>query len=568
MGCSSPSKGTSWVGSVAGGKSSAKMPGDNVNCFMKRNDKDTGDQQGSGQEAENQIIPVQIIPDCDMKVDITFKVTGPRVPTSWYRHTNQGGDGVADPAPGIGTVTFSQTGTTATFKGQFDPQHTGKKFEFYITAKDADGVIDSNHYIVSPQKCDKSNSVVFTHPMPGAYVSSGFGPRTCPGKCSNPHRGLDFSTGQGSKNNNILASADGTVIFAGMRGSYGNLVIIEHKDGSGKKIGETRYGHMNAIYVSVGQQVAAGTKIGLEGTTGNTYGKHLHFELRLGSGASDSTTPVNPTEYIRGGTTQKGGAIVNPKGSNNPDAQAADPSKPTGPETTSQQPNTAATSAQAKYIGDCPPEPIVTPNQDVNPAPVGNWQPKLTGLKFPCSSCRQSPDPLYPTLNSIVTELNRVWDILGLDAWTKSFFGYMIQIESGYNRFAKSNTGAMGLYQFVPGNQRKFFAGGAFCPPQLKNVQPTCENLANIEYSTYAMVAFWNHDYLKSWNEWSKSNKTKLNNFSVNTSDPRIQNLISCNKMTFMYAIHHDGAPAVSKGKQDGINIFRTAAKQYGFAMD
>lgn len=98
------------------------------------------------------------------------------------------------------------------------------------------------------------------------------------------HSGLDIATSYGSP---IMAVADGTVKYAGLSGGYGNLVIIEH----GNNV-ETYYGHCSSILTSVGAQVKAGETIAKVGSTGNSTGNHLHFEIRING------VTVNPQKYI------------------------------------------------------------------------------------------------------------------------------------------------------------------------------------------------------------------------------------------------------------------------------
>ncbi|MEI7556900.1 peptidoglycan DD-metalloendopeptidase family protein [Candidatus Chlorohelix sp.] len=90
------------------------------------------------------------------------------------------------------------------------------------------------------------------------------------------HQGLDIST---SVNAPIVAADGGVVIFAGWSNDgYGNMVEIAHSNGL-----YTLYGHFNSVSVRVGQQVAKGQLLGLEGSTGNSTGPHLHFEVRWGN---------------------------------------------------------------------------------------------------------------------------------------------------------------------------------------------------------------------------------------------------------------------------------------------
>ena len=100
------------------------------------------------------------------------------------------------------------------------------------------------------------------------------------------HTGIDIGAGTGS---NIVAAESGTVILAayGWNGGYGNYMILSHGNGV-----TTRYAHASALYVSAGQTVTKGQVIGAVGTTGNSTGPHLHFEVRI-NGAHQ-----NPLNYL------------------------------------------------------------------------------------------------------------------------------------------------------------------------------------------------------------------------------------------------------------------------------
>ena len=93
----------------------------------------------------------------------------------------------------------------------------------------------------------------------GGYWSSGV------------HTGLDFAGPVGTP---ILAAASGKVVSTGYEGAYGNQVIIDHGDGY-----QTTYNHLSGIGVSVGDKVSTGDQIGKRGSTGNSTGSHLHFEV-------------------------------------------------------------------------------------------------------------------------------------------------------------------------------------------------------------------------------------------------------------------------------------------------
>lgn len=113
-------------------------------------------------------------------------------------------------------------------------------------------------------------------PVPGRKITSPFGPRRAPrtgnGRFgSTNHKGVDFAAPEGT---NVRASASGIVTFAGRQGGYGLRVVIRHDEDT-----ETTYSHLSTISVSVGQKVTQGQIIGEVGSTGNSSGPHLHFEV-------------------------------------------------------------------------------------------------------------------------------------------------------------------------------------------------------------------------------------------------------------------------------------------------
>ncbi|MFJ8667328.1 peptidoglycan DD-metalloendopeptidase family protein [Streptomyces sp. NPDC093600] len=108
------------------------------------------------------------------------------------------------------------------------------------------------------------------------------------------HTGVDFMASSGTS---VKAVGAGTVYSAGWSGSYGNEVVIQHADGT-----YSQYAHLSSLSVSAGQSVNGGDQIGLSGSTGNSSGPHLHFEIRTGpSYGSD----IDPLAYLR----QKGVGI-------------------------------------------------------------------------------------------------------------------------------------------------------------------------------------------------------------------------------------------------------------------
>jgi murein DD-endopeptidase MepM/ murein hydrolase activator NlpD len=110
-------------------------------------------------------------------------------------------------------------------------------------------------------------------PCDGVVVS-GFGMRW-----GRMHEGIDIGCGYGASNR---AAAAGTVIYSGWLGGYGNLVVVDHGNGL-----STAYAHASSILVGVGQAVSQGQTVSLVGSTGNSSGPHLHFEVRVNGIAVD-----------------------------------------------------------------------------------------------------------------------------------------------------------------------------------------------------------------------------------------------------------------------------------------
>jgi murein DD-endopeptidase MepM/ murein hydrolase activator NlpD len=123
------------------------------------------------------------------------------------------------------------------------------------------------------------------NPVDLMRLSSGFGARRAPMRgASRNHKGLDIPGPVGSP---IHATADGIIGRAQWVRGYGKFIEIEH----GNAI-QTRYGHMSALNVEAGQRIHKGDIIGYMGSTGNSTGSHLHYEVRIAGEA------VNPTAFL------------------------------------------------------------------------------------------------------------------------------------------------------------------------------------------------------------------------------------------------------------------------------
>lgn len=127
----------------------------------------------------------------------------------------------------------------------------------------------------------------YVWPCPsGSRITSRFGPRPAPVRgASTNHKGIDIAAPHGAP---IVAAKWGVVTKAAYLKGYGNAVYLKHPDNT-----ETRYAHASRLIAKQGQTVRAGEIIAEVGSTGNSSGNHLHFEIRING------TPVNPIRYVQ-----------------------------------------------------------------------------------------------------------------------------------------------------------------------------------------------------------------------------------------------------------------------------
>ena len=117
------------------------------------------------------------------------------------------------------------------------------------------------------------------------WISSRFGYRVSPFTGLREfHKGLDIATRMGAS---LIATADGVITFAGIKGLLGKVIIIDHGHGI-----VSRYAHLQKMLKKVGESVKRGDTIALVGNTGRSTGPHLHYEVHLNG------IPVNPEKYI------------------------------------------------------------------------------------------------------------------------------------------------------------------------------------------------------------------------------------------------------------------------------
>lgn len=347
-----------------GGQESDIQPGESVPCYAARAGDQTGKMDDATANPENKIentaIPIKV---SDASVNVTFKLTSAstRTPTTWTI------------SPSVPNITFTSNGDTATFVGTFAPDQYGQKFSVLVTASDGTE-IDARTFNFSPTKSDGSDSIRLIFPLPGGIVNSKFGPRVHPiSGTMKLHTGIDCKMVDRSTVD-VVAAADGVVVAAGVNGTltsgYGNCVKIQHKNGAGTILCTTVYAHMSAIYCAVGQTVAAGQKIGHEGSTGSSTGNHLHFEVRL---TDSPTSVVDPVPYIQGGASVADQTT--------PTGDPATPPTPTGDAGAAvNAPNNAATAAPCPANG-VNPDPNTNPSGSVTPPPA-DAPPPVSGDPF------------------------------------------------------------------------------------------------------------------------------------------------------------------------------------------
>lgn len=183
-----------------------------------------------------------------------------------------------DPQRMIDTVRRGYSGQGGPLMPIAFPTESALSAEAQDRANSILGALDSiNLYRIAAEMAP------FDMPVRSNYrMTSNYGPRW-----GRLHAGTDFAGPVGTP---IYATADGVVIENGWVNGYGRLIKIQHEFGI-----ETRYAHLSASRVQLGQRVSRGDRIGDMGNTGNSTGPHLHYEIRVGGQA------VNPMIYIRAG---------------------------------------------------------------------------------------------------------------------------------------------------------------------------------------------------------------------------------------------------------------------------
>ena len=184
-------------------------------------------------------------------------------------------------------------------KGQTKVTQTGQNGEFLTRTKVeyVNGEQTNSTVVEETQLSEPVKEVIIR----GTKVVSGVGTGnwvwpttsrnvTCGYLCYSGHYAIDISASTGQS---VYAADNGVVVSASYNAAYGNVILINHKNGY-----YTRYAHLNSMNVKAGDIVEAGQLIGGAGNTGNSTGTHLHFEIRTNTGSQPSYAP-NPLDFYK-----------------------------------------------------------------------------------------------------------------------------------------------------------------------------------------------------------------------------------------------------------------------------
>ncbi|MGW1721447.1 transglycosylase family protein [Streptomyces sp. NPDC002306] len=177
-------------------------------------------------------------------------------------------------AKAAGTTTPTHTAPSHATPSHTTPSHTTPAHPARKAVSSDTGSTTTGHSLVAPVDAGTGTP----YHAQGSSWSKGY------------HTGVDFPVATGTT---VKAVAAGQVVSAGWSGSFGYQVVIRHSDGR-----YTQYAHLSAISVKPGQSVDGGRRIGRSGSTGNSTGPHLHFEVRTGPGFGSD---VDPVAYLRAG---------------------------------------------------------------------------------------------------------------------------------------------------------------------------------------------------------------------------------------------------------------------------
>ena len=494
---------------------SYQLPNETIECYMRRTAGDPVPPQAGSDP--NRIATLKIPVDCAMKVDTTFAMTNGSQPVTWSFEMKDDEGNVVQPADFGLTYDNNTPRLSGTFSDTYEKQKIHAHMKALATVADntldpplnVGDVVDEKEYLIVPKTCDP-NDLRFVNPSPGAYKTSDFGEK----RGDHVHKGIDLASGG---KNDILAAADGTVVYAGVQNGYGNCVEIAHKDASGGVLASSFYGHLSQIYTKVGAQVGAGQKIGHEGNTGISFGSHLHFEIRL-QGRKGSET--DPWPLINGEVITDAQANTN-----------VDPGQTSsGAPITSSQSNKGLSREAITAATDCPQQPVsAQPAAAASRSVVTNLQGCAGKCTLDCMPAGWTPPPKGDVAQQIVDTLNK----RGVTNFQDQlYFVCVALVESNLCQYAQYcgnvNSDAAGLYQFLTSSGTGYYkkAGIAW----------SCENRASIEFSTIAFIEFF------------KEQEAAWNNYKGGSQSYTDTRLASLSREQFMYEVHGQGGGGVKHG--------------------
>ncbi len=545
--------------------------GENIECYAQRSGSPSGLKNDIGGQLEDRIKNTSMTSDLEGNVNVTFVLTPNSVttPTSWEYEV----DGVAPVNPWHG-LDFGGNGEVT---GTIEEAYANKAYQVKVIAKNGVADIDTRVFTFFPKKgVNKDGTIKFVNPLVAmtgtakSRITCAFGPRVPPAPgASSMHNGCDFAMEDHSIGY-IVAAADGVVVKAGPATGFGNWVVIEHYDAQKRLVATTVYGHMNDghIYVSVGDKVAAGQKIAMEGNAGIGSGAHLHFEMHKGKWR----TPTDPTPYLNG--------ELDIAADNDPNTESEDGTpEPIGFETQNLS-NTGMTTAEAEASNQCPdalPEDAALESHDEEEVTEDPPTPPVSNVNKFRSDCAPTSTPSTGDVLAAIQDACDDFNAtapgpLQLSAYDMQFIRIVAQIESNLDPYAKNPTSsATGLYQFLDALANKYYTdsdtpdvSGPFTgvAPGLGLERITCANRCDPYLATKAMILFFVREMRPYWTNYDNGGKITIAGKTIKDTDWSSQykgGSSTLSKGDFLYGlIHHDGVGNAVNGKDlGGVNYWR-----------
>ena len=512
--CSKPQRTGLWTPIPEFRSPTEILPGENIECYAKR--AGTQGKNDIAETIENKIDNTSLATDTNATVNEQLILTPNSTKTASRWKMLVDGVELTSSNNLLGSGVSFNTGT-GKFAGAVPSDKQNKTYKLLITAYDSSNIeIDSREFSFIPKKSSPQDTVKFVFPYSSnGRVTCRFGPRKPPAAgASSMHKGVDISA-PGPGLGEILSAGDGTVVKCGPASGFGNWVVIEHKDGSGKLVATTVYGHMSQIYVTVGQKVAAGQKIAKEGNAGIGSAAHLHFEIHKGSWGN----PVDPLPYLNG---------TFDVAQNNIPGKYGEPDPATFKPVSNNK--RGMSSAEVESADTCP---LVLKNQSTTPGDIS---------VTPESNITASGG------GDVISEIKRALDEdASLSADDKKYILFIAKIESNYNPAAKnSSTSALGLYQMVDATANYAF--------KKIGVTPSYENRTNPYLATKAQIFYYKKDQLALYTEFKSSGTIAGKGIDATISS----RYAAYNKGEFTYVLHHDGVGNMVRGKDmQGLDYYR-----------